>query len=42
MDEDDNSYVYEGSDGEEEYAYSDGEGDHSGGIAQVVLPQVSE
>ena len=37
--DDDNSYVYEGSDAEEEeYAYSDGDDD--AGIAPVVLPQV--
>lgn len=37
--EDDNSYVYEGSDGdEEEYAYSDGDDD--AGITPVVMPQV--
>lgn len=38
--EDDNSYVYEGSDAEEEeeYAYSDGDDD--AGITPMVLPQV--
>jgi hypothetical protein len=36
--DDDNSYVYEGSDAEEEYAYSDGEDD--AGVTPVMLPQV--
>ncbi len=37
--EDDNSYVYEGSDAEEEeYAYSDGE--DNAGLVPVLLPQV--